>query len=368
MSDTVLVKVEGADAHAMVFSLDAADAQMQGYEWAAVFAASSGLSESEKLALLVLARAHGASAAYDADGPIGAREGSALARDMDDVATLKDQKPQICVASTQPRDSLATRAWHRTAWESGFAPRICDVTTEYGVNAVRQARLVFTDNSVPDAVIDDLCDAGIHVVRDVSSWQAVPTYADSGFIVQRISRAQSSSSTGANIPAPGAKPGPLLREASPLLTRALDLISDPAPAPRALSDECVVENFGDGADVIAIAPNSDAPAIVRQKRGSSSVWLCLTHLDAATRHAMMTLACAVARISPPPLDLPDGVEAVWNSGAVYLVNHGDKAKELSGIIGYDIVSQAQCTGHVMLAPSSAMLVITADETQAPQQA
>ena len=55
-------------------------------------------------------------------------------------------------------------------------------------------------------------------------------------------------------------------------------------------------------------------------------------------------------------DLPEGVEAQEREGFLFILNHSDRAVELAGIVGQDLLSGAECTGHVLLAPRSAMVI------------
>ena len=41
---------------------------------------------------------------------------------------------------------------------------------------------------------------------------------------------------------------------------------------------------------------------------------------------------------------------------LFLLNHSDRAVELSGIVGKDLLSGSECTGHVVLAPRLALVV------------
>jgi len=53
---------------------------------------------------------------------------------------------------------------------------------------------------------------------------------------------------------------------------------------------------------------------------------------------------------------PDGVEAQRREEILFLLNHGDRAAEVAGIVGTDLISGEVCTGHVVLAPRSALVV------------
>ena len=59
---------------------------------------------------------------------------------------------------------------------------------------------------------------------------------------------------------------------------------------------------------------------------------------------------------PVVTDLPDGVEAQRRGPVLFLLNHADRAAEVAGVVGTDLLSGEVCTGHVVLAPRSALAV------------
>ena len=63
-------------------------------------------------------------------------------------------------------------------------------------------------------------------------------------------------------------------------------------------------------------------------------------------------------------DLPDGVEAQRRGEVLFLLNHADRAAEVSGVVGTDLLTGQACTGHVILSPRSALVVHSAPSTQA----
>ncbi len=89
---------------------------------------------------------------------------------------------------------------------------------------------------------------------------------------------------------------------------------------------------------------------------SGGAWYVGTDLDALSRTALVRLVAAHARVRPTLTGLPDGVEAVRRGEFLFLLNHGDAAVEVTGVVGLDLVSGAECTGHVLLAPRSGMVV------------
>jgi beta-galactosidase len=75
-----------------------------------------------------------------------------------------------------------------------------------------------------------------------------------------------------------------------------------------------------------------------------------------SRAAFWQLLSVSARVQPVLRDLPDGIEAQRRGDFLFLLNHGDKSVQLSGVVGTDLISGQSCTGHVMIAPRSAMVV------------
>ena len=71
----------------------------------------------------------------------------------------------------------------------------------------------------------------------------------------------------------------------------------------------------------------------------------VTELESAGQRLQLALA-----------DLPDGVEAQRRGEILFLLNHGDRAAEVTGIVGTDLLTGQTCTGHVVLAPRSALVV------------
>ena len=83
---------------------------------------------------------------------------------------------------------------------------------------------------------------------------------------------------------------------------------------------------------------------------------CVAYFDALTRAVLLRLWTTYTRIRPVCPDLPEGVEAQEREGFLFILNHSDRAVELAGIVGQDLLSGAECTGHVLLAPRSAMVI------------
>ena len=91
-------------------------------------------------------------------------------------------------------------------------------------------------------------------------------------------------------------------------------------------------------------------------KGGGAAWYVATDCDAVTRHALLTVLCAYARVRPAMTGLPDGIEAVQRGSVSFILNHSDRAGELSGVVGRDLLTGAECTGHVVVASRSAVVV------------
>ncbi|WP_115728632.1 type 1 glutamine amidotransferase family protein [Actinomyces culturomici] len=358
-------------AAGLAFALDLARLGAGSRSWIAVHEAGAARSEVEEVERLVLSLAHGADGAARADGTaIGA-------------AGLPDLGPlapgPIVLASSDPAHSGALEAWHRTCWEAGFALDLADgaalaATAEDSEKAPRIVLVCGADRDSAGAralgfderALEEFAARGGQVLVDAFGGESDPAFLDSGFVVDRISRATAEGRAQAARPLPPeARPGPLLGDVAEPLKRAMDLLADPAPAPRALSERALAlaaEPPRD-AEVIAALPGG-APAITRTRVGEGAIWRVATRLDAATRRGMLGLLAAHARIRPVRADLPDGVEARERDGALLLVSHADRARELSGVVGRDLLAGARATGHVVLGARSAMVVVDEGDSRA----
>lgn len=128
-----------------------------------------------------------------------------------------------------------------------------------------------------------------------------------------------------------------------------------------------IESHGDGseryyvgkAQVIATFTTTDMaqwPAITRHPQGKGAVWYVATDLDSVGRLALVRLACAYARIDRTQANLPDGVEYSRRGNIHFYLNHGDRAVELTGIVGHELLGDTPVTGHVVVAPRSGIAV------------
>lgn len=376
-------------AAGLAFALDLARLVAGSRSWIAVHEAGAARSEVEEVGRLVLSLAHGADGAARADGTaIGA-------------AGLPDLGPlapgPIVLVSSDPAHSGALEAWHRTCWEAGFALDLADgaalaATAEDSEKAPRIVLVCGADRDSAGAralgfderALEEFAARGGQVLVDAFGGESDPAFLDSGFVVDRISRATAEGRAEARRPLPpAARPGPLLENVAEPLKRAMDLLADPAPAPRALSERALAlvaepprdadasrTPGSDGgarpsgsAEVIAALPGG-APAITRTRVGEGAIWRVATRLDAATRRGMLGLLAAHARVRPVRADLPDGVEARERDGALLLVSHADRARELSGVVGRDLLAGARATGHVVLGARSAMVVVDEGDSRA----
>ena len=191
-----------------------------------------------------------------------------------------------------------------------------------------------------------------------------------GALVNRLSRA---------VGTPAAETWMGLEAVSEPLCRVLDRMGTPAPDLRAggWAEELRIDETPEAADentragqgrqpveVVAVfdgrgggADLAGRPAITRRSMsGAGAGWYVAADLDALSRAALLTLVCAHARLRPVVADLPDGVEAQRRGDVLFLLNHSDRAAEVAGVVGTDLLSGQSCTGHVIVPPRSALVV------------
>lgn len=122
--------------------------------------------------------------------------------------------------------------------------------------------------------------------------------------------------------------------------------------PDAVEVVAVFDGRGGGTDL------AGSPALTRRAVGEDGggAWYVATDLDAVSRAAVLGLVGAHGRLRPVVADLPDGVEAQRRGDLLFLLNHSDTAAEVAGVVGTDLLGGAACTGHVVLAPRSGMVV------------
>lgn len=328
-----------------------------------------------------------------------------------DVAVVMDWDSQwarssACGPVEAPAPFAAAMAWHRSLWEAGYATDVIgpeDSLEGYRLVVVPE---LFIDHPAlaasleavarggvqvlvtgPTGVVDDTLGAvlggylgslrpllGVRVVDHAALTGAVapggrgvpltedPAVAARESRVQRLSRA-------VGVPAAGTWMG--LEALDPALERALDRLGTPAPDLRGgmwaevLAPEGTIEGWPEDVEVVAAfdgrgggADLAGRPALTHRRTGAGGAWYAATDLDAPSRAALLGVLAAHARVHPVMADLPDGVEAARRGPFLFLLNHGDAAVELAGILGTDLVSGASCTGHVVIAPRSGMVVDT----------
>lgn len=309
------------------------------------------------------------------------------------------------------------RAWHRTFWEAGIAVDVVGADSDLEGYSLVVVPGLFMDNpqlapelgrvcengaqvlvTGPSGVVGANMEAilggylgafrellGVRVVDHATLTGPVGTpYDPRSDLVDRLSRA---------VGVPGASTWSGLSAQSPSLVRSLERIATPAPDLRAgmwaevvapleeisatgdpgelpLGGVEVVATFdgrGGSSDLaglpaithrlVAAAPEEVTGAEEPERPGTAGgAWYVACDLDATSRAALAQVLTAHARVRPVVDALPDGVEAQRRGDVLFLLNHGDRAAEVSGVVGTDLVSGAQCTGHVVLAPRSGMVV------------
>lgn len=131
------------------------------------------------------------------------------------------------------------------------------------------------------------------------------------------------------------------------------LPANPHTPPTKLNDEVeVVAQFaGDqGSDL------AGWPAITRRPVEQGAAWYVATDLDAVSQAALLEVVCAFARVHSLSEGAPAGVEVACRGNIWFYLNHSDKAVQLAGVTGFELLTQQEATGHVMLPPRSAVAV------------
>lgn len=410
---SLLVPILAASPRATAFALDCAHARARGRAWIADFDADPK-SAVEEVGLLVLALAHGAQGAVARGRVLGnasdlftdapaqdrgfgietigregaGREKSGVEARAPERAGLEGRgvegtrrdvqsTSRILCVSTTPTASFAVQRWHASSWEAGYSLGIREAqefnetlqglreTLLRGHEVPRGAgdeerqewtrsgdlpRILIADSSIEEEELFPLVEEGIQVILDYCEDEGDEGVLDSGFLVDRISRA------GRHTQALTGTPGPLFSGVAPTLKRAMDRLLDPPPAARSLQTRAsLLVEQGEEEETIALHPAGGA-AITREPCGTGALWRIGSVLDSATRRGLLNLIGAYARVQPSRADLPDGIEAAQRNGMLLLINHADRAREISGVFGTDRVSGSLCTGHVVLGRSGAMAV------------
>ena len=320
-----------------------------------------------------------------------------------EAAVVLDWDSQWALSSTigpvEPGERFeAARAWHRSLWEAGIATDIVPVRADLAGYRLIVVPEVFIDYPELARNLEGAAAAGAQVVVagptgvvDTDAGAVLGGYLGSlrpllgvrvtdhaalsgpvgqddprGALVNRVSRA---------VGTPAAEIWTGLEAVGEPLRRVLNQMGTPAPDLRAggWAEEVRIDEVPGGVEagqgqepveVVAVfdgrgggADLAGRPAITRRPvRGPGAAWYVAADLDAVGRAALLRLVCAHARIRPVVADLPDGVEAQRRGEILFLLNHGDRAAEVAGIVGTDLISGEACTGHVVLAPRSALVV------------
>ena len=295
----------------------------------------------------------------------------------------------------------AVRAWHRSLWEAGIATDIVPVGRRLEGYRLIVVPAVFIDRPELAGHLEHAVAAGAQVVVsgptgvvDVNAGAILGGYLGSlrpllgvrvtdhaaltgpvgqsdprGALVNRLSRA---------VGTPGSETWTGLEAVSEPLRRVLDRMGAPTPDLRAggWAEEVRIDvpeeatettQAGQGLEAVEVVAVFDGrgggadlagrPAITRRTVGGAGAgWYVAADLDSLSRAALLTLVCAHARLRPVVTDLPDGVEAQRRGPVLFLLNHGDRAAEVAGVVGTDLLTGEACTGHVLLSPRSALVV------------
>ena len=309
------------------------------------------------------------------------------------------------ISSENPTDSWGNfapaKSWHQSLWEAGIATDVVGVDNDFTsydliivpavfidypnmahslrIAAERGAQVVIT---APSAVVDSQCGAilggYLGSLASLAGVKVVEHSTLTGPSQGRTYDARESSAyriSGA-VETPAALNWCGIDTDNEALKRTIELVGDAAkdlrsgrwaekivPAGehewRGLGEgnssagvECVAyfDGRGGGVDL------AGACALSRNRVGQGSVWYAAADFDALSRSVLVRMWASYARLLPVFPDLPRGVEAQEREGFLFLLNHSDRAVELSGIVGKDLLSGSECTGHVVLAPRSALVV------------
>ena len=296
----------------------------------------------------------------------------------------------------------AARAWHRSLWEAGIATDIVPVGRRLEGYRLIIVPAVFIDRPELAGHLEQAVAAGAQVivtgptgVVDANAGAVLGGYLGSlrpllgvrvtdhaaltgqvqqpdprDALVNRLSRA---------VGTPGAETWTGLEAVSEPLRRVLDRMGTPTPdlraggwaeelrideTPKEAAEDTQAGQGRQAVEVVAVfdgrgggADLAGRPAITRRvAEGAGAGWYVAADLDALSRAALLTLVCAHARLRPVVTDLPDGVEAQRRGSVLFLLNHSDRAAEVAGVVGTDLLTGGSCTGHVIVPPRSALVV------------
>lgn len=309
------------------------------------------------------------------------------------------------ISSENPTDSWGNfapaKSWHQSLWEAGIATDVVGVDNDFTsydlivvpavfidypnmahslrIAAERGAQVVIT---APSAVVDSQCGAilggYLGSLADLAGVKVVEHSTLTGPSQGRTYDARESSAyriSGA-VETPAALNWCGIDTDNEALKRTIELVGDAAKDLRSgrwaekivPAGEHEWRGLGEGnssAGVERVAyfdgrgggvDLAGACALSRNRVGQGSVWYAAADFDALSRSVLVRMWASYARLLPVFPDLPRGVEAQEREGFLFLLNHSDRAVELSGIVGKDLLSGSECTGHVVLAPRSALVV------------
>lgn len=312
------------------------------------------------------------------------------------------------------------RAWHRSFWEAGLATDFVPVDADFSAYTIVVIPGVFIDYPQMSAALEQAARAGTQVLvstptavlsadgsaitggylgslRDLLGVAVIDHHALSGPVSPLSEREGLTHRISRAVGTPGAHTWLGLQATFTPMERVLDRLGTPSPdlrggmwaeeisvhlPPRLDGDPAtqrqhhlacaypdlwatldtdvepvaVFDGRGGGADVMGRA------AITRRRLDSGAAWYVATDLDSVGRSAMVQLLSVYGRVRPALADLPDGVEAISRGQNLFVLNHSDRAVELSGVVGVDLLTGNQCTGHVMVAPRSGMVIAPSDGT------
>lgn len=303
-----------------------------------------------------------------------------------EVALLMDWQSQwhrgAAIGPGPDRTREAIAAWHGTAFERGYpvdfvfpdsdlsAYRVIIVPELFAMSKDTAAKLVGAARSgaeiivtAPSAVLDETGRAATGgyagVLSELLGVRVVDHCLPGGEIndlvdprVDAISAAMTATSAIDRVELDVDPRSPLFR--------VLDAMASPRPA---ITGEYWAEELSidDDVDVLATFVGLDldgSAAITYRSCGEGGGTYVATDLDSAGRAALLRVAEARTRIAGNRIEAPAGVEAVRRGPAVFLLNHGDAAAQVAGICGRDLVSDTKVTGHLVIPPRSAAVVVT----------
>ncbi|MDO5746110.1 MAG: beta-galactosidase [Actinomycetaceae bacterium] len=110
----------------------------------------------------------------------------------------------------------------------------------------------------------------------------------------------------------------------------------------------------------ATGPTTDiagSPALTRRRIRKGALWYCATDPQPVLRAIIAKLACTYAGCYTASAHLPRGVELIERDDARFYLNHSDSAQEILGVVGHDLISSTQCSGHLVIPPRSSAVII-----------